>query len=106
MFLEVDLQQRFFFADKIARHCGGLIIAGHIRGYLHPEKMFSGGELHGVEFVALDLMEQDQMFLVGSFQGTRISQAIIHPDRQVGFGELVLDLDFQHRWRNCRSYCW
>ena len=53
-----------------------------------------------MEFMALDMVKHDQTFLVCSFQHPRISQAIIHPDRQMGLGELVVHFDFQRCWRN------
>jgi hypothetical protein len=38
--IEVDPQHVFLPAGKLARHRGGLVMGGSIRGHLHPETMF------------------------------------------------------------------
>src|SRR5260370_855738 len=64
--IEVDPQHIFPPAGKVAVHHGGLVRDGSPRGHLHPKTMFPRRHLHGMEFMALDTVENDQMFRVGS----------------------------------------
>lgn len=52
--------------------------------------MAPGLDLHGMDFVALHVMEDNQVFLVGSFQSVGIAQLSIDPYRQVCLGEFVV----------------
>jgi hypothetical protein len=55
--------------------------------------MISGGYLHGVQLMPLHVVEDDETFLVGSFQGMGIAQMIVHPNGKLGFRESVVDLN-------------
>jgi len=55
-----------------------------------------------MEFMSLNMVKDDQTFLVGSLQSVCVGQAIIHPDREIGRRELMVHLDFQRRGRNGR----
>ena len=94
--IEVDPQHILPPAGKVALHHGGLVRDGSARGHLHSKTMFPRRHLHGMEFMALDTVENDHMFRVCSLQWVRVGQAVIHPDGQMGLREFVLDLDFQH----------
>jgi len=52
-----------------------------------------------MEFMSLNMVKDDQTFLVGSLQSVCVGQAIIHPDREIGRRELMVHLDFQRRGR-------
>ncbi len=97
--IEVDPQLGFFAAGELSPDAGGLLSKTATRSYLHFQKMSSGGDLHGMEFMALDLVEHDQVSLFYSFQCMRIGQQIIDPDGLMSVDEFVVYLDFQQ----CRS---
>ena len=96
--VEVNPQQLFGTTGESSRHRP----AGGVRlGYdLDPQKMVSWLNLHGVNFVALNMVEHDQMFLVSSFQSVGIAQLIVYPYGEMRLGEFVIDLDAQ-----CGRYC-
>jgi len=81
VFTEVDPQHGFFAASEISGHCTRLVIRSCIGCYFHAKPMISGGNLRGVEFMSLDMVENDQALLIRSFQRMRVGQAIIHPYR-------------------------
>ncbi len=105
VFIEVDVQHTFLPAGEFARHCIRLVRSA--RGSdLHAEHMFTGRHLHGMEFMALDVMKHSETFFIRSFQQMRIGQTIIDPDRQMGLGEFVVNFDFQSgNSRSCGRIC-
>src|ERR1700693_6115161 len=96
--VEVNPQQLFGPTGESSGHR----LTGGVRlGYdLDAQKMVSWLNLHGVNFVALNMMEHDQMFLVSSFESVGIAQLIIYPYGEMRFGEFVIFLDAQ-----CGRYC-
>src|SRR3984957_2927451 len=91
--VEVNPQHLFGPTGESPRHR----LAGGVRlGYdLDAQKGVSWLNLHGVNFVALNMMEHDQMFLVSSFQSVGIAQLIIYPYGEMRLGEFVIYLDAQ-----------
>jgi len=77
--VEVNPQQFFVTAGESSRHrlVGGLRLGCDF----YAQMMISGLNLHGVNFVALNMMEHHQTFLVGPFQSVGIAQTVIHPYR-------------------------
>jgi hypothetical protein len=75
--VEVNPQQFFGTAGESSRHrlVGGLRLGCD----LNAQMMISWLNLHGVNFVALNMMEHYQTFLVSSFQSVGIAQPVIYP---------------------------
>src|ERR1700675_4657536 len=94
--IEVDSQHILPPAGKVALHHGGLVRDGSPRGPLHSKTMFPRRHLHGMEFMALDTMENDHMFRVCSLQWVRIGQAVIHPDGQMGLAQFAIRSRFPY----------
>ena len=89
--VEVNPQQFFGTAGESSRHrlVGGVRLGCD----LDAQTMISWLNLHGVNFVALNMMEHYQTFLVSSFQSVGIAQPIIYPYGQMRLGEFVIYLD-------------
>ena len=75
--VEVNPQHLFGPTGESPRHR----LTGGVRlGYdLDAQKVVSWLNLHGVNFVALNMMEHYQTFLVSSFQSVGIAQLVIYP---------------------------
>lgn len=80
MLIETHMQGVFLPGDKNPRDRRGLIIGGEIRRDLHSEIMFPWLYLHGMKFMPLHAMKNDEVFFVCSFQQVRVTKLAIHPD--------------------------
>ena len=54
--------------------------------------------------MALDVVEDDKMLLVGAFELMRVSQVVINPNGDFRFGEFMIDLNFKHCRRRCQGH--
>ena len=75
--IEGNPQQLFAPAGKFPRH--DLVRGVRARRHLYAKMMASRLDLHSMDFMALNMVEQDQTFLIGPFQGAGIAQAAIYP---------------------------